>query len=422
VYITKAVDFDEFEGNIKRRSERGHFSSSDTDPHVPRSCGIFLFMKQQSNRVQFLDLMRGFAVIVMVMGHSIDSVLSFEVRSTPGFRLYDVMRGFTAPMFLFVSGFAYMVATDKKWDELRVVGRPAVKRLTRIGLLFVVGYALHLPFLSFEKLLTQSRPEDLAQFFQADVLHCMAVSLLILQLTLFVAPTKRSFAFAILSVGAVIILVSPWVWSIDFAPILSPMFAPYFNQIQPSLFPIFPFASFLFLGVVVGHFYLEARKNGVDGVFSRRLWLLAFASLALGIAFDLFPFSVYPAHDYWKPSPAWFLVRTGIVALVSILFYSIKRLPTTIEKNLVLLGQASLLIYTVHLIVVYGSAANFGLRQTIGQTLSPHYAIAVGTLVLFCMLLLMYAWNYLRRNHFVPARMIQLGLAGSFVYNLLIRQ
>jgi acyltransferase len=377
-------------------------------------------MPQQSNRIQFLDLMRGFAVIVMVMGHSIDAVLTTEVRSTAGFQLYTAMRGFTAPLFFFVAGFAYMAATNKKWDELRVLGMPALKRLTKIGLLFVIGYALHFPFFSFEKILTQSQPEDLARFFQADVLHCMAASLLMLQIALFVTPTKRLFALIILWVGVIIAFVSPWVWAIDFAPILSPVLAPYFNQIHPSLFPIFPFASFLFLGVAVGHFYLEARNNGSESAFIQRLWILASAAIASGILFDLLPFSFFPAHDYWKSSPYWFLVRIGVVALVSLFCYSMKGLPATIEKNLVLLGQASLLIYTTHLVVVYGSAANSGLMQTIGHTLAPHLAIAIGAAVLLCMLLLTHAWNYICNNHLVPARIIQFGLAGSLVYGFFV--
>ena len=377
-------------------------------------------MRQQSNRIKFLDFMRGFAVIIMVMGHSIDSVLSIEVRSTAGYRLYDTMRGFTAPLFFFVAGFAYMAATDKKWDELRVLGKPVLKRLTKIGLFFVVGYALHFPFFSFEKILTRSGPEDLAQFFQADVLHCIAASLLVLQIALFAAPTKRSFALTLLGLGAVIAFVSPWVWGIDFAPLFSPVLAPYINQTQPSLFPLFPFASFLFLGVVVGHFYLEARKNGFEITFIKRLWILAFTAIALGILFDLLPFNIFPAHDYWKSSPHWFLVRIGVVALVSLFCYSMRGLPATVEKNLVLLGQASLLIYTAHLVVVYGSAANSGLRQTIGQTLAPHHAIGIGTMVLLGMLLLTHGWTYICKNHLVSARIIQLGLAGFLVYGFFI--
>jgi acyltransferase len=63
-------------------------------------------MQQTSQRVEFLDLLRGIAVVIMVMGHSIDAVLSAAVRSSELFRAYNSLRGFTAPIFLFIAGFS----------------------------------------------------------------------------------------------------------------------------------------------------------------------------------------------------------------------------------------------------------------------------------------------------------------------------
>ena len=76
-----------------------------------------------TQRVQSLDFMRGFAVVVMVMGHSIDAVLSPDARDTEAFRVYDALRGFTAPLFLFISGFAFAVVPDARWDAFVAFGR-----------------------------------------------------------------------------------------------------------------------------------------------------------------------------------------------------------------------------------------------------------------------------------------------------------
>lgn len=378
-------------------------------------------MEKQSTRVLFLDFMRGFAVIFMVMGHSIDSVLSRELRATQGFILYDAVRGFTAPIFLFVSGYAFIVATERRWSDFRTFSKPVVKRLWKIVLLFIVGYALHFPFFSFAKILKEARPEEYAQFFRADVLHCVGASLLILQVLMFLIRSQRAFALTVAGVAGAIVLASPLVWRIDFSPIVSPFFSPYFNQMQPSIFPLFPFAAFMFSGVVAGHFFLEAKQKRSEDAFAKNLLMLAVVIIAVGIAVDLLPFNVYPAHDYWKTSPNWFLVRIGIVVLVTTAFYYVKQLPATIERNLVTFGQASLLIYPVHLLVVYGSAVNEGLMQKIGQTLAAHQAILVGLIVLTTMLLLTYAWNYLRKNFHMPARLIQAGLASSLLYAFLTR-
>lgn len=359
--------------------------------------------------------MRGFAVVVMVMGHSIDAVLSREMRTSQWFILYDFFRGFTAPIFLFVSGYAYIIATEKKWDGFRAFGAPAAKRLGKIALLFSIGYALHFPFFSFSKILTQATPEDFEQFFQVDVLHCVAATLLMLQVLLFVTPTPRAFALATVIVGMVIVVSSPIVWNIDFAPIVSPALSPYFNQTQLSIFPLFPFAAFMLAGVVAGHFFLEARRAGNEEQFFRGVLVLAIVIVALGIVFDLLPLHLYPAHDYWKSSPNFFLVRFGIVLFVTSCFYYVRRLPRLIAQNLVALGQASLLVYAVHIMIVYGSAANSGLMQRVGQTLAAHHAIGVGVAVLASMLAIVYIWNYLRQNYRLAARVVQAGLTGSIL-------
>lgn len=378
-------------------------------------------MDTHNKRVLFLDFMRGFAVIFMVVGHSIDSVLSLELRSTAGFQIYNTIRGFTAPVFLFVSGYAYIVATGKNWAEYRVVGSRTFKRFARIGLLFLIGYMLHVPYLSFEKSYFHSTPEQIQNFFQADVLHCVAVVLLILQLLIFITPDRRRFAYAVAGVAGFFVLSAPVVWSIDFTPIVGPFFSPYFNQMQPSQFPLFPFAGFMLMGVVVGEFFLEAREQQRDDAFVPRLAVAAMLIVTLAVVLDKLPFQIYPVHDYWKSSPNWFLVRLGIVMLVSVGFYHIRRLPSLLEKNLGVLGQASLFVYTVHLIIVYGSAANRGLMQNIGQTLAAHQAIVVAVSVLAVMLVLTYAWNYLRKQHFVPARLIQAGLATTLFYMFFTR-
>lgn len=86
-----------------------------------------------------------------------------------------------------------------------------------------------------------------------------------------------------------------------------------------------------------------------------------------------------------------------------------------------MLGQASLLIYPIHLLIVYGSAANYGLMQRIGQTLAAHQAVLIGLAVLTLMLMLTYLWNYVRDNYFVPARLIQAGLASTLLLSFLTR-
>ena len=233
--------------------------------------------------------------------------------------------------------------------------------------------------------------------------------------------TSRQFAIAVLVLDVMIIVATPLIWQIDFAPIVSPVLSPYFNQTQLSIFPLFPFAAFLLTGVVAGHFYLEAKRKGSEDAFRKNLLVAAAVAIALGIDFDLLPIQLYPTHDYWKASPNWFLIRIGIVTLISVAFSYVRRMPPLVERNLIMLGKASLLIYPIHLLIVYGSAANDGLMQRIGQSLAAQQAVLIGLLVLTSMVLLTYAWNFLRTKYFVPARLIQLGVVSTILYSFLTR-
>ena len=378
-------------------------------------------MDKQLNRIHFLDIMRGFAVVVMVMGHSIDSVLSPEARATVAFRWYDIFRGFTAPMFLFVAGYAFTVATAKRWDDYRKMGRPVVKRLSKVAVLFVVGYALHFPFFSLNKILSGMSAQELSQFLQVDILHCVAASLLTLQIMLLLTPSPRAFILTMMALVAGITLLSPIVWRVDFAPIVSPVLSPYVNQTQLSMFPLFPYAAYLFSGVVVGYYFLESRRAGQETVFVKRTLALAVCAIVLAFIFDRAPLTLYPKHDFWKTSPNLFAIRIGIVMLLTLAFYFIRRLPDPLERSLIRLGQASLMVYAIHLVIVYGSAANKGLAQLVGQTLEAHYAVFTGLAVLACMIGIVYLWHYLRTHHFVPARLIQAGVAGTLLYTFVSR-
>ena len=152
-------------------------------------------------------------------------------------------------------------------------------------------------------------------------------------------------------------------------------------------------------------------------MFFRRVVALAVVAGAAGIVFDLLPVSLYPPHDYWKSSPDFFLVRLSIIFLVVAGFYAIRRMPPPIADQLVKLGQASLIVYVVHLVIVYGSSANSGLMQVVGQRLGYPQAVLVGAGVLAGMILLVHAREYLRTHHYVPLRFVQIAAAGMLLFN-----
>ena len=378
-------------------------------------------MHPSSQRLESLDVLRGIAVVVMVLGHSVDSVLSPAVRATDMFRVYDAVRGFTAPLFLFISGMAFMVATERRWEEYRTPGPLVARRLGRILFLLVVGYALHLPYFSFEKVIAGATSSDLAQLFQVDVLHCVAVTLLTLQIIVMLSRSPAVAGAIAAGLAAVIACAAPVLWSTDLSGLLPPVLTPYLNAHQPSVFPVVPYAVYMCAGAAVGRLYLGSRAKGTEPVVLGRALVISAVGAALGVISALVPEHIYPPHDWWKANPGLILIRLFVVFTLAASFLSAGPLPRSLSRPLVVLGRASFPIYAVHLIVVYGSSANDGLMQLVGQRLDMPAALAVATAVLLAMTAMVHVHAYLRAQLAGRLAAVRMVLATAVTYVFLTR-
>jgi acyltransferase len=369
-----------------------------------------------TGRIAQLDIARGLAVVLMVVGHSIDAVLAPGPRLTEAFRLYDSLRGLTAPLFLLLAGFAFTVATVKHWDDHARFGPRTARRLLRAALLLGVGYTLHLPFFSFGKLLLNATPDDYARFLQADILQCVALSLAALQLTVLIAGTPARHLRLAFALGILIAASSPLVWTMNLDGLLPRAIIPYLNQQYRTLFPLLPYAAYMFVGAGLGHTYLLARKAGSEQRWYRRMIVGAVLLIGAGLAGGFLPWTVYPVHDFWKTNPGMLAVRAGVVMAVVTALLRLQRFPPKASAVAMLLGQSSLFVYVAHLIVVYGSVANPGLAHVLGQDLSISGAIAVALGVLVVMTGLAFVFRFLRGSYGIHLRIAQAGVATLLMY------
>jgi len=104
------------------------------------------------------------------------------------------------------------------------------------------------------------------------------------------------------------------------------------------------------------------------------------------------PRQLYPVYDYWHTSPQFFLVRVGMLLLILTGSYAWCRWGAGQWgfSPIIQLGQASLLVYWVHIEFVYGRFSILAKRaQTIGTA-------TVGLLIIT---LAMLALAYIR-THF----------------------
>ena len=66
-------------------------------------------MDTKPKRILYIDILRAFAVIMMIQGHTVDTFLAEEYRTTEStvYSIWYTLRGFTAPIFMFAAGLVF---------------------------------------------------------------------------------------------------------------------------------------------------------------------------------------------------------------------------------------------------------------------------------------------------------------------------
>jgi peptidoglycan/LPS O-acetylase OafA/YrhL len=126
-------------------------------------------------------------------------------------------------------------------------------------------------------------------------------------------------------------------------------------------------------------------------------------------------------HDWWKANPGLMLIRLFVVFTLAASFLGAGPLPRLVSRPLVVLGRASFLIYSVHLILVYGSSANDGLMQLVGQRLDMPAALAVAATVLLAMTAMVHLHAYLKTQYAGRVAAARMFVATAVAYVFLTR-
>ncbi len=359
----------------------------------------------KSKRVEFIDLLRGWAVIVMIETHVFNATLAKEVTDGDAFQWIKFINGLVAPSFLFASGLAYAVTTRRKLPDYLSLGPPLYTNVRRLLFVVMIGYLLHIPKFNFNQLLNETSGPDWQRFFQADVLQCIGVSLLFIQGLLLVLKDERRLYYTLGVLATAIIFISPVMWGIDAWQGLPWLFAGYVNANSFSGFPLFPWAAFLFGGAVFGYFYLRAKDVGTTSgaaynetkMMGRVLWI-APAVIAFSFLIEPVASSLYPVYDYWTFSPSFFLLRFGIVMLLCAgMFYYEKWRAVSPKSIVALVGRESLIVYSIHLLLIYGNFATFNFQKTVNQSFGYGKALLTTVVLIGLMIALAFGWDQIRR-------------------------
>ena len=131
------------------------------------------------SRLVAVDIVRVFAMVLMVQGHTLDVLLTPAHQFTPWYNYWLFCRGFTAPMFMTLSGFGFALATLRHWEEHLQFGPAVAKRLRRFAFFVLLGYSMRIPVRSLRDL-RWAGPDAWQGFLQVDVLQTIGFTLIAL--------------------------------------------------------------------------------------------------------------------------------------------------------------------------------------------------------------------------------------------------
>ena len=333
----------------------------------------------ERERVTWIDLYRGVAVLVMIETHVVNTFLASAVRMESWFATLNYINGLVAPSFLFIAGFVQGMERSSAPDKPVNFARRA-RLLVLIG---AIGYALHFPWVE----LFQRRWEvALRVGTQVDVLQCIAFSLGLLLVVTWLAQRiggRRGdgvWWLGLVALLSLVVFFAPYAPARDGLPI--PLRA-WVNVSTGSWFPLFSWAGFIFFGALAGAAYGLARHTAGDaeaitqpanvpalGALLRiRRSSAVFLITPLPLAVSAWAFR---GTTYSSVSPASFFERAAWVLVLAAFcewFAARRRAPLPLFA-----GKHSLTLYVVHLVLI-STLAGCGVPTT------PISLLGVGGLI-----------------------------------------
>jgi uncharacterized membrane protein len=328
------------------------------------------------SRLAYIDWMRGLACLLMFQTHCYDSWLNPVARQSRFFMYSQLLGTFPAPLFLFLAGISFALVTERL--RQKNLSPSQIARTTVVRGAEILGYGLLFRLQEFILGWGWSPWTDL---FRVDILNTIGISMMLMGLVCWLtlsasarfastAPATNAddsyrpalgLIITAVSSALTISLLTPLVWTVWRPRWLPWPIESYIDGVhnlgmpQSWLFPIFPWTAFAFAGLAIG-FLLQAQWSRARQTSA--LGLLGVAGIvlvALSRWLDTLR-QIYPVYDYWRTSPSFFLLRVGMLLMILSASYAWCRWGAGQWgfSPLILIGQASLLVYWVHIEFVYG--------------------------------------------------------------------
>ena len=327
----------------------------------------------------------------MLQGHVFDSFTRTDLRQGGPFLMSQFAGGMPPAVFLFLLGVTFAFLMDSQERKGVSAGGRWAAALKRSGYLFAAAFAFRLQLWLFS--FDQSSWTNL---FRVDVLNCMGFALLIFSLMAVFRTEERIRLCAIL--GVAIAVASPVISSLDWTG--TPEILRNYLVPDHTFFGFFPWAAFVAFGMSAGSVLRILKPDEVPAVMQWLGWgglALAFSAYTI----SSMSISLYSNSDFWLNSPALILIKLGAIMILMAFSWVWNLRASTQQFSWVRqLGLTSLLVYWVHIELVYGRwFGSLKEQLTVGQTV---FAAVITISLMLVLSLLRTNWPQVR-NYFAPA-------------------
>ena len=319
--------------------------------------------------VVFIDVLRGYAILMMLQGHMVGVVLADQYRDTDHWfyaTLY-YLRGLTAPCFFLASGiiFSYLLLKNES------TGTPYVRKGVLRGLWLIgVGFLLQWKPVHLTSLNREDWTHAFAFLDGTHVLHTVGASLILIATLRHLVQGRRFYylsgglALAMFLLGHYFHLQPPGWGALHWAEIF--LVKPY------AFFPLLPWCGFALLGAVLGALGWEYSWFHSP----RAMGKVALAGMAIALIgggmhhmTDTLPFLKVASASFYRAGEV-----IAFAALIALICYHLQRrgqehcLPLQVIRKV---GTETLVIYVLHAIILYGCITDWSLKNYLSRELGP---------------------------------------------------
>jgi uncharacterized membrane protein len=321
-------------------------------------------------RRNYLDWMRGLAVLIMIEAHVVDAWTRSTDRVGIGFRNAIILGGFGAPLFLFLAGVAVVLAAESRQRRLGSASLAAAATRRRGWEIFGLAFLFRL------QAYLLSPGATLRGILKVDILNIMGPAIVAAATIWQYARTARNRAIAFAVATLAFAMATPLVRTTGWLDPLPDPLEWYFRPVPGrTTFTLFPWAGFVMAGGLAGLFLERANERGSEARVMAGIVTAGVVLVVVGYATSLLP-TIYAASSFWTSSPTFFILRTGVLfVLIPIAWFWRQRYPSirwpamrhresgralgwhgaiTRESPFEVFGRSSLFVYWIHVEMVYG--------------------------------------------------------------------